>query len=1049
MAFQKFAYAGIVAFTSTAIGTRNAHLERKWLVGPAVAALGIALTILYFSSASAQTTLNPDVNAALQRFTDGTPYANRAQRARDQALLFANNDAINAARLNNEISDSAYQAAQSDFDKLNTKFGQRAAHSAGADFTVQQRPAGSTFSPGTDSDYITIVKDKDQIGKMQADYNKRVNEFLTKNGAIDKPRDNWQTKLDTDFMADPRHVSEADFREIAKMNNDAYKRGASANFERISRQSGGGKIGPEHVTAYTEDMADFTAKKQGNISEMFKNPSNFNDPAKRAKVIQMMAQEQKYISRMEALDDYLRKQEGLPPRNRGVTIAKQGSIRDPSNVKGIKDAHRVASSSQASAVEDLVETMTEVAKKNPDFAKSSADDIAKIIAQAPAEHRGAAIAKLTGIDPDLAKAVKKSPNFGAVDDLVRTGDKITDATKAGGRLTDAAEAGIRQRIAASGVKVMETIGKVGAGLDVAVATSQLKDYYDSLSKAMDPSLTDEEADKHFDRAASIARTLTESGVVAAITEASPAAAAAWGTWLVSHHGTGWLLENTETGQKIVRVAGELVDWDAMADLWVTQKEGHGVVDARNQAALCDKIKRSIAAGRMIPLHEYTPEEICAAMKREGPAGIRDMYKPGTPSKPTETAAVERNDEKEKEGEALSQPSACKVAENHYAKGREAYSKGDADAYTAALNETEQAMDGLPADACGDLVGKIAKGREQADMLGRVKEAAGELLGTCKGDDSHDRANRMRVLSGLLSKTDHPYVRDLKRRLDAAQAATLIYARAKHSFDAGDLDHAEREIPKAQEALEGVDGGDCPDLREAIDKAPETIAKWREPAEKVEQSIASCNQPEMSRYKAQLSRLASSNSLAASLRTQLDKAADRCRKEAIEVSEAKEAAREADRLKTCRRDNGPGYQVGHVLEDGRFFCVPNQETANAWCMKNWGSGHYAVDIDSRGGFSCLPTKKTANATCRQEHGSGWYAGKVRADGTFLCHPPRQVRSRRKPSRPSRPRGPSGADVGAAIGTAIIQGIIESQRGGGGGRRRCHRNPYTGQVHCGSN
>ena len=104
---------------------------------------------------------------------------------------------------------------------LNTKFGQRAAQAAGADFTVQTRTS-QTFSPGTDSDYITIVKDKEQIGRMQSDYNRRVNEFLTENGAIDQPRSDWQKKLDTDFMADPAHVSEAEHFDIPQPDQQVF-----------------------------------------------------------------------------------------------------------------------------------------------------------------------------------------------------------------------------------------------------------------------------------------------------------------------------------------------------------------------------------------------------------------------------------------------------------------------------------------------------------------------------------------------------------------------------------------------------------------------------------------------------------------------------------------------------------------------------------------------------------------------------------------------------------------------------------------------------------
>ena len=1130
-----------MTFCASAIVTAGRTFERTgasvptWLV-----AATLLFTLALFQSTSGVafdsrgSILGDDVRGALERFTDGTKYASEAQRAGDQAILFANNDAINAAGLTGEIPISAYQAAQTDFDRLNTEFGRAAATEANANFMVQERPGtkATTFSPGTDSDFITVVGNKHQIDRMQTDYNRRVNEFLQSNGAITEPRTNWHNKLDTDFMADPRFVSEADFREIAKMNNDAYKRSASANFERISRTEGGGKIGPQHVTDYTADMSDFVSKKRGKISDMFKNPSNFNDPMNRAKVIQMMAQEQKYISRMEALDDYLRAQEGLPPRNRGLTTAKQGSVRAPSNIQNIEDAHKVANISQGTAVDDLVDTMSEIAKTKPDspFAKSSADDVAKLIAQAPAEHRGAVIAKLSQTNPDLAQAVKQSPHFSDVDDIVRNADKITDLTRSGDAAADtaraadklgdtaraadklgdtaraadklgdtaraagnAAKAGIKQGLAKMG-KTLETVGKVGAGVDVAVHVAQMNDLRTQMQEAWDamndPNISDEEAAKIFEKADRMGWDLFTSAGFAAAVEANPYLAAGFGVVTVACIAGRWNFKNRETGETVGRPAGlgeslscdSKHHWDAFVDLVDHKLTGEEALRRGNEEAVCGKIEAAVADGRMVPLHENTAEEICAAMKRGGPAEARGMWQPGKP-KETETAAVDPSDE---EAEDLRQPGACQVAENHYTKGHEAYIEGDPDAYKAALRDAEQTMADLPHGTCGELVGKVAKGHEQAEVLGRVKEAAGGLLASCQGSDARDRARRMRTLSRLLAKTDHAYVRDLRRRLDAAQAATLIYASAKDSFDAADLDGAKQQIPRAEAALGGLGGGDCPDLRDAVENAPKIIDKWQDAARKVDQSIASCDQQAMGRYKTQLSKLSATKTVAESLTARVQQASDRCQQEAIDAAEAKAAAAAADRLSVCHKDYGRGYSVGHVLDDGRFFCMPDKATANSWCRNKNGEGFYAANINSRGGFSCLPTQKTADAwcqnkngsgwyagkvktdgtyncnmgksarsaSCRQQYGRGWYSGKLRGDGTFMCYGPRQTTTTRNPRpRTTAPRGPSNAEVGAAIGAAIAAGIIASQRGSGGGgggsRSKCHRNPNTGQLHCGGN
>ncbi|MEZ5828973.1 MAG: hypothetical protein R3D30_10500 [Hyphomicrobiales bacterium] len=103
-------------------------------------------------------------------------------------------------------------------------------------------------------------------------------------------------------MANPDLIQDPEeFLEIAKYNNDAYKRRMAAQYEAITRATDGKprKIGPEHVQGYMDEMNDFVAKKRGKIDEIFaKGPSYLSDPAHRAELFQAMAQEQKYVSRL-------------------------------------------------------------------------------------------------------------------------------------------------------------------------------------------------------------------------------------------------------------------------------------------------------------------------------------------------------------------------------------------------------------------------------------------------------------------------------------------------------------------------------------------------------------------------------------------------------------------------------------------------------------------------------------------------------------------------------------------------------------------------------
>lgn len=177
---------------------------------------------------------------------------------------------------------------------------------------------------------------------------------------------------------------------------------------------------------------------------------------------------------------------------------------------------------------------------------------------------------------------------------------------------------------------------------------------------------------------------------------------------------------------------------------------------------------------------------------------------------------------------------------------------------------------------------------------------------------------------------------------------------------------------------------------------------------------------------------------------------------------------------CQQKKGAGYRGGPVLPDGSLVCVPDQVTANAWCVQNNTSGYRAVNISpDDGAFICKPNKATANAWCKENNGFGWYATSVNAEGGFDCYPGKSVRNsqcRRENGRRSwagkpvrkgdswtwschipgtRTTGRPGAGNPAA--EAVIKGVIDSiiRSQGGGSRtppRNCHRGPNG--WHCGS-
>lgn len=775
---------------------------------------------------------------ALHRFTDPNhKYANIAKLERDRAILFMHNDAINAARINNKISNTLYQKAQEDFVAINERLGRKAATAAGADFTVQVPSGGAKttprYSPGTDSDYITIVTSKQQIINMQGHYNNNVNAFLQERltdgdlETMNAKRSNWQERLDVDFMGDPRGppdangkytrpLTEKEFAEIATYQNDAYKRRASAEYERISRATDGGKIGPEHVKAYTADMGEFTAKKQAKISKLLKDSSNFSDPMKRAETIRMMAQEQKYISRIESLDAFLRKQEGLKPRNRGITIAKQGSVRDPSNVKNTKSAHRVAKTSQGNAVADLIETLSEVAEKNDAFKATVADDIAEILAQAPAQYRGASMARLRNASPDLMKAVAASKKFSAIDDLasagrvLRTGGKLADSAKSAGRMMDAAKSIMASKVLLTSKalsKAISGLDKLGTAADVvetALVLKKFKSIYDARAKMLDPRTTDIEAKKISKQIDALRKEIIgDSSMFVAIEGAALKypnihIPIAYLTWAAYCFHKDW--SRTKAGNCTQD------NYDAAIDAWDSlfgDKLVRDATRAKEAETQCNKFLQAVEEGRTRAAWPYSVEDVCDALKNGWPT--EDMRDDDGTKLAEHCKSLMRH-----VGTARATLKSGKLNDANYSLGRAKY----------WLSEYRQGMCPTAEQDVVDLQSEL--NAAISDQLNKFDTAVAD----CRFED----ATQHRV--GLLFHNEHERLMSswLEKR-GADQTAKELLEAAKEDRKANDIERAKQKIKNAR----GFNP--CPDTSDKLTDLETDLRKQQEKSSRIASASA--------------------------------------------------------------------------------------------------------------------------------------------------------------------------------------------------------------------
>jgi hypothetical protein len=652
-----------------------------------LAILLVSFTTLPSSNCQAQY-LSPSVLKAAEAARMGS--ATRQQ----QALLFMNNDAINQARLSGYIPDSTYQAAQREYSSLNQKFAQAAAESTGADFTVQQS-SSQTYSPGTDSDYIVTTNSGDpveQIREMQSRYNDSVNSYLDDALGPDSghmQRGDWHNQLDVDFMADPAHVTDQQFREIAELNNDAYTRRGSAEYERRSR-AGGLEVTPDQFTDYANEMQDFVDKKQKYLDKIKKNPSSLTDPKTMAEQHRLMAQEAKYTSRIQQANDLLREQEGLstrkkpkgPPvyeitehpngktsiRRRSTgTLAEQGASRSPTNRARTATASAVATNSVQQAVTELSESMAEAAAKNPSKWPNAQAQIADMAERLPPAAKGQLLERVAarrqatalqdilsksgdlddaGMNAARAQARKVGNDYSKgvareMQQRIRSqrglGVRTDRALQSALGLTDDMSQlrglrGTMNRRTASLMGGVEKFGNIGIALEVAGAGYSAYSGLNNLYNARDPNLTAAEMREMHRRAGEDFARLGSQGLLAGVSYAVPTLGAIIGGYDMGYGAGRYVLENTAIGRAVDAAALEGFDeaFQAWESLW-ERYEGRGKLvaeEAERRRKLEESYWNALRNGTIRMKPGTTIEEFMRRLREGDLASVRDLFEPG-------------------------------------------------------------------------------------------------------------------------------------------------------------------------------------------------------------------------------------------------------------------------------------------------------------------------------------------------------------------------------------------------------------------------------------
>jgi len=433
---------------------------------------------------------------------------------------------------------------------------------------------------------------------------------------------------------------------------------------------------------------------------------------------------------------------------------------------------------------------------------------------------------------------------------------------------------------------------------------------------------------------------------------------------------------------------------------------------------------------------------------------------GTTETQTGEATPPEPEESEPEAEETVTVDPCEGPLADLAAADERIAAGD-------FGAAETAIANIDASECPEVAEAIPS--RETNMAARVDEIVTKVG---KAADSCDAAT-MDGASAEAAGIIHPRIDEALLALSTAQskvvAAEDAYRWGSAAFEGGDWATARSSLEAAKASWEAV-GLACGPQTQRVDVGISKIDRVAGAEAQVAAAVADCDLDLMALHRQQLLALESPHPRLAALAQRLASDIETCKANDPAV---RQAAAEAD----CRSQYGSGYRAGGLADDGSYFCLPDQATANAWCnANNQGSGWVAGKVRYNGAFDCRLNEAGRNAACAAQNGAGWLAGRVQSDGSYPCYMGRSARNTwcwnkygsgwrsgdlrsdgsfdclGPPSATGQ--SPSSNDAAAAAAAAaiagsIIQGIIQSQGGGGGTGQHCHRNPTTGQTHCGAN
>ena len=325
-------------------------------------------------------------------------------------------------------------------------------------------------------------------------------------------------------------------------------------------------------------------------------------------------------------------------------------------------------------------------------------------------------------------------------------------------------------------------------------------------------------------------------------------------------------------------------------------------------------------------------------------------------------------------------------------------------------------------------GQIAECPEMAGKVATIEQAAAaaadsiirqgqEALSSC------DPQVLSRAASEVAALSSDPRAAQIKNQLERnapiAKEANAAFEAGNQSYLAGDFGAARTSLLRAQDAIGGLGGTACPDLRERIAKGLDKIDTLTSALDKITAAIDSCDARGMENYRRQLAGVQNPHPIMQEKIAELERVAALSAKASAAFDDANTAFKAGDlsearaKLQSAEDEvralNGnppcPGLLDRIAAGRGKINRVEDVLTQADAAIETCDVGtidalqsklgaasgthksfrYKATELEEAKGKCGQEAIEAANADCTQKYGSGSSAGIDLADGSYYCVP----------------------------------------------------------------